>query len=80
MAIMHAPLRMLCSPLNDHPYSYIHVVDNPPCQCGFQRKSNKHLLLECSLFNNERVEMTNKLAELVFHPTVRNLLHGTTEH
>ena len=47
MAIMHAHLCMSCSPLNDHLYSHIHVVDNPACQCGFQRENNKHFLLEC---------------------------------
>ena len=31
-------------------------------------------------FNNERVEMTNKLAELGFDPTARNSLYGTTGH
>ena len=67
--------------LNFEPcYSHIHVVDNPTCQCGFQRENNKHFLLECPLFNDEKVEMTNKLAELGFYPTVTNLLYGTTGH
>ena len=77
MAIMHAHLHMLCSPLNDHLYSYIHVVDNPVGQCGFQRENNKHFLLECPLFNNKRVKIINKLAELGFYITVMNLLYGT---
>ena len=32
--INHAKLRMLCSPLNDHLYSYIHVIESPVCPCG----------------------------------------------
>jgi hypothetical protein len=34
LTILHARLRMLCSPLNDHLYSLVHVVDNPSCSCG----------------------------------------------
>ena len=75
-SILHARLRMLCSPLNDHLYSLIHVVDSPACQCGHARENNKHFLLHCPLYVNERTEMLAKLELLEFQPTLMNLLFG----
>ena len=69
-------MRMLCSELNDHLFSHIHVVESPECQCGHHRETNKHYLLECPLFMNERGEMLNNLAQINFRPTVSNLLNG----
>ena len=79
-SIIHARLCMLCSPLNDHLYSNIHVVDSPSCACGHPRESNKHFLLECPLFNNERVEMTDSLEAIDFDYTVMNLLYGNSKY
>ena len=62
LSISHARLRMLCSPLNDHLYSLIHVVDSPKCACGYPRENNKHFFLECPLFSDERVEMVDSLS------------------
>ncbi len=77
---MHARLRMLCSTLNDHIYSYIHVVESPACSCGHFRENNKHFLVDCPLFINERAVMFNNLNELQFQVTISNLLYGNTEH
>ena len=76
LSILHAKMRMLCSNLNDHLFSHIHVIDSPQCQCGFQRENNKHFLLDCPLFFNERADLFNKLNAISFHPTVSNLLYG----
>ena len=76
LTILHSKLRMLCSELNDHLYSHIHVVDSPACPCGYHRENNKHYFLECPLFINERVVLLNNLSQLEFRPTVANLLHG----
>jgi len=44
------------------------------------RENNKHFLVDCPLFINERAMMFNNLNELEFQPTIRNLLYGNTEH
>ena len=75
-SILHARMRMLCSPLNDHLFSHIHVVDSPACNCGHHRENNKHFLLDCALFINERTTMLNELSQIDFKPTVTNLLNG----
>ena len=78
--IVHAKLRMLCSPLNDHLYSFIHVVDTPSCTCGHPRENNKHFLLECPLYMNERNVMIQNLEEINFHPSLNNLLYGNGKY
>ena len=80
LSITHAKLRMLCSPLNDHLYSHIHVVDSPTCICGHTRENNKHFLLECPLYLNERSEMFIKLRQLGFDPSLTNILYGNTQY
>ena len=52
--IFYTRLCMLCSPLNDHLYLIIHVVEQPDCACGHIRESNKHFPLECLLYSNEQ--------------------------
>ena len=74
--ILHARLRMLCSPLNDHLYSNIHVIDNPSCPCGYARENNKHFFLECQMYNQERLELITVLNQLGFEPLLNNLLFG----
>ena len=73
LSIKHAKLRMLCSPLNDHLYSHIHVVESPACQCGHARENNKHFLLECILFFNERSDIITKLRAIGFETTLTKL-------
>ena len=80
LSIDHAKLRMLCSPLNDHLFSHIHVIDNPSCACGYLRENNKHFLLECPLFNIERNIMFTSLRPLGFEPTMSNLLFGNKKY
>ncbi len=64
--ILHARLCMLCSPLNDHIFSFIHVIDDPSCSCGCPRENNKHYLLECQLYCDERDHMVQELRKLDF--------------
>ena len=77
---LHAKMRMLCSELRDHLFSHIHVIDSPTCQCGHIRENNKHFLLDCPLFINERITLLNNLRICNFAPTVSNLLYGNTEY
>ncbi len=75
-SVLHARLHMLCSPLNDHLYSHIHVIDSPQCLCGHSRENTKHFLLDCRLYENERNVMRQKLEALLFEMTLHNLLYG----
>ena len=71
---------MLCSPLNDHLYSHIHVIDDPSCACGNARETNKHYLLECALHTGQRKAMLEALHELDFEPTLSNILQGNEKY
>ena len=79
-SVIHARMRMLCSELNDHIFSHIHVVDSPACKYGHLRENNKHYFLECCMYVNERTELFNKLAQIKFTPTVTNLLNGSEKY
>ena len=79
-AVNHARLRMMCSSLNDHLYSQLHVVDDPKCNCGNSRETTKHFLLDCPLYHNERAIMLADLAGFGFMPTLHNLLYGSNEY
>ena len=70
---------MLCSPLNDHLYSHIHVIESPFCSCGHPRENNKHFLLDCPLYINERNAMMQALQSINFDPTLHNILQGNSE-
>ena len=76
LSIYHSRMRMMCSPLNDHLFSHIHVVDSPQCPCGNPRETAKHFLLVFPLYIIERNEMLTKLQELNFQPLLKNLLYG----
>ena len=78
--VLHARLRMLCSPLNDHLYSHIHVVDSPSCSCGHPRENNKHFLIDCPLYINERNSMMQALQVINFDPRLKNLLQGNSDY
>ena len=80
LSILHARLRMLCSCLNDHLFSFIHVVDSPACDCGHVRENNRHYLLDCPLYTSERDIMVQDLTQLNFEPTIMNLLNGNAQY
>ena len=78
--ILHARLRMLCSPLNDHLYSHIHVVDSPACPCGHERENNKHYFMDCPLYDTARQTLFNSLQQIGFECTLVNLLYGSAAY
>ena len=80
LSINHAKLRMLCSPLNDHLFSHIHVIDSPDCLCGHFRENNKHFLIDCPLYLIERNQMFNKLMQIGFQPSLNNILYGNSQY
>ena len=77
---LHARLRMLCSPLNDHLFSHIHVVDDPACICGHDRENSRHFLLDCPLYTNQRDILMASLHRIGFDASLSNLLHGSPEY
>ena len=79
-SVKHAKLRMLCSNLNDHLFSYIHVIDTPSCICGHVRENNRHYLLDCPMYYAERNEMLNELQGIGFQANLQNLLYGNSQY
>ena len=63
--IFHTWLQMLCSPLNDHLYSLIHVVDQRDCACVYIRDK---INLNCLLYSNKQNQMITELNKLGFEP------------
>jgi len=79
-SMIHSRLRMLCSPLNDHLFSHIHVIDSPQCARGHDRETARHFLLECPLFYIERLIMLNDMQNINFDPIFSNLLYGNNKY
>ena len=66
---------MLGSPLNDHLYSLIHVVEQPNGASAHIRENNKKNLLNCLLYSNEWNQMITELNNLGFKPLLNILLY-----
>ena len=73
-------LLVLFNPLNNHLFSYIHVLDSPSNACGYIRENNKHFLLDSPLFINEGTAVLHQLDRLGFSVSIRNLLYGNTQY
>ena len=56
---IHTQLRLNCSQLNSHLYSF-GLSTTPNCLCQAQ-ETTKHFLMDCFLFSNERNELFEKL-------------------
>ena len=67
----------MCSSLNDHLYSQLHVIDDPMCQYFTSRETTEHLLLDCPLFHLERTAMLANSRSLDFVPSIHILLYGS---
>ena len=79
-SMIHSRLRLLCSELNDHLFSHLHVIDDPSCPCGNGRETAKHFLLECPLFTNERTIMLSDINSIGIPPSLSNLLYGCDKY
>ena len=79
LSIIHSRLRLLCSGLNDHLFSQLHVIDDPSCPCGNGRETTRHYLLECPLYNTERIVMLHDINAIDVPPNLNNLLYGCKE-
>ena len=73
--IHHSRIRLGCSLLKGHLFQNLHVIDDGQCNCGFEIESTKHFLLDCPLYNKERLEM-NRTVSRVTNISVMNLLYG----
>ena len=76
-AIHHARIRMLCSSLNDHLFSHLHVADSPECPCGKDRETSRHYFLECPLYTNERITMIDELDAIGSQTSFASLIYGS---
>ena len=59
---------MFCSPMNDHLYSYIHVVGNPVCQCDHIRENNKYYYWTGLYLQLKKLQCLTTLTDLHFNP------------
>ena len=73
LQIYHTRLRTNCSSLNQHLYSK-NIIADPSCACG-SVESTKHFLLQCTQFNQARIEMLNTLSTVCI-PSLNVLLYG----
>lgn len=69
---------MGCSNLKGHLYS-MNIIDNSICLCGFINENVFHYFFVCPLYNRLRIELVNKLSDVV-PLTWEVLLHGSSEY
>jgi hypothetical protein len=66
MAVIHARMRILNSPLKADLCNILHVIDSPLCDCGSgQEEDAKHFLFKCSRYNPQRAQMAADLSPIV---------------
>ena len=71
--ILHTRIRNNCSALKQHLFSK-NVVDSPFCSCG-HIESSTHYFLECTLYNNLRVNLLDSVSQYTT-PSINILLRG----
>ena len=71
--ILHTRLRTKCSSLNYYIFLR-NLTDSPFCRCG-SIENTEHYLLQCRLYQQQRVEMPNSVSQLC-HVTLDELLSG----
>ena len=61
----------------------MHVVDDAKCSCGSPIEDAIHYLLECQLYNNQRILLFNDLINMNIEINIETLLFGNdtyTDH
>ena len=76
-SILNARLMMLCSPLNDQHFSFIHVIESPKYACGHAHENNKHFLLDCPLY---RETIFDHLEAIGFRASIINIFYGNVQY
>ena len=59
--VIHARLRMRCSPLKSHLCLLMHVIPEANCECGALIESPRHFFLECPFYTGSRNKMIRKI-------------------
>ena len=79
--VKHAQLRMHCSKLNSHLFQ-LHVSDTSQCACGQDVEDSAHYLLNCTLYNLERVHMFQSMPNIVDinNIDISTLLYGNKDY
>ncbi len=62
--VHHARLRMGCSGLNSDLFNNLHVIDSPLCRCGGTYETAHHFLVECPLYQEERLEFKAEIIKI----------------
>ena len=75
MNVLHARMRMGCSPLRSHLCLLMHVIDNSNCDCGCEIESPRHYFLECPIHNGPRNFMIRSI-ENVTDCNINTILFG----
>ena len=84
--IFHLQIRLGRSNLNAHRFQ-IGLSDTTACACGAKSEDNKHFILKCPNYGNQRVHMLdgikalfpNKFARMSQPAIIHLLLHGLPE-
>jgi hypothetical protein len=74
--VLHTRLRIKHSDLNDHLFR-INLADDPGCDCGAERETIHHYLLECPTHQAHRNALLNSLQDLNQHLNAETLLSGS---
>jgi hypothetical protein len=76
LSILHARLRHQCSSLNSDLYR-INIINDPKCQCGAPYEDSIHYLMECPLYQSNKIAMglNKKLSQLMDCPLPTNNTH-----
>ena len=64
LSVIHAKIRMGCSPLNSHMSIIMHIKDNPSCICGANIESPAHYFLQCPLYAGPRISLLENINRL----------------
>ena len=62
--VHHARLRMGCSGLNSDFFNNLHVIEAPLCRCSGTYEMAHHFLIECPLYQEERLEFKAKVIKI----------------
>ena len=69
-----AKLRIGHANFNQHKFRFL-LTPSPVCRCGLM-ESVSHIMLQCSLYANERTDLYDELQKLKVNFTMKNLLGG----
>ena len=73
--IHHTKMRLGCSNLNSDLFFNLHVIHSPPCTCGNSNETPYHYLMECVLYQQERISLEREVAAIC-HFEFNTLLFG----